>query len=75
MLLYPENRYIVGGVIDGNKRVAQLMVNKVLINGGIGLFQIPIECICDFKKLLIEFYEVNDEEKIIGYMRENCLRF
>lgn len=28
--------------IDGNKRVAQLIANKVLIENNIGIFQIPI---------------------------------
>ena len=44
--------------IDGNKRVAQLMANKVLIEKDIGIFQIPIEKLEEFKGLLIAFYEI-----------------
>ena len=47
--------------IDGNKRVAQLMANKVLIENNIGIFQIPIEKLEEFKEMLIEFYETADD--------------
>ena len=60
--------------IDGNKRVAQLMANKVLIENNIGIFQIPIEKLEEFKEMLIEFYETADDVKIIGFMREYCIR-
>ncbi len=60
--------------IDGNKRVAQLMANKVLIENNIGIFQIPIEKLEEFKMLLIEFYETNSDEKIIEFMKEFCIR-
>lgn len=60
--------------IDGNKRVAQLMANKVLIDGGIGIFQIPIKGIEEFKTILIDFYETNDDSKIIEFMKKYCIR-
>lgn len=60
--------------IDGNKRVAQLMANKVLIENNIGIFQIPIEKLEEFKEKLIEFYEIGDDKKIIGFMKEYCIR-
>lgn len=60
--------------IDGNKRVAQLMANKVLIENDIGIFQIPIEKLEAFKGMLIEFYETGDDVKIIGFMKEYCIR-
>lgn len=60
--------------IDGNKRVAQLMANKVLIENNVGIFQIPIEKLEEFKGLLIEFYETGDDRKIVGFMREFCIR-
>ncbi len=60
--------------IDGNKRVAQLMANKVLIENNIGIFQIPIEKLEEFKGMLIEFYETGDDEKIIGFMKAYCIR-
>ena len=60
--------------IDGNKRVAQLMANKVLIENNVGIFQIPIERLEKFKEMLIEFYESGNDEKIIGFMKEYCIR-
>lgn len=60
--------------IDGNKRVAQLMTNKVLIENDIGIFQIPIERLEEFKGMLINFYETGNDTKIIGFMKEYCIR-
>ncbi|MBD5462551.1 MAG: Fic family protein [Lachnospiraceae bacterium] len=60
--------------IDGNKRVAQLMANKVLIENDIGIFQIPIEKLEEFKGMLIEFYETGNDVKIIDFMKIYCIR-
>lgn len=60
--------------IDGNKRVAQLIANKVLIENNIGIFQIPIEKLEEFKMLLIEFYETNNDVEIIDFMKEFCIK-
>lgn len=59
---------------DGNKRVAQLIANKVLIENNIGIFQIPIEKLESFRALLIEFYESGSDEKIISFMTEHCIK-
>ena len=60
--------------IDGNKRVAQLIANKVLIENDIGIFQIPIEKLEHFKGLLIGFYESADDTAIIAFMKEFCIK-
>ncbi len=60
--------------IDGNKRVAQLMANKVLIQHDLGIFQIPIEKLEEFKTLLLSFYESGEDESIICFMKEFCIR-
>ena len=59
--------------IDGNKRVAQLMANKVLIENNIGIFQVPIEQLELFKTLLIDYYETANDEKIIDFMKKYCI--
>lgn len=59
--------------IDGNKRVAQLMANKILIEGNIGIFQIPVESLEEFKGLLLDFYETNNDSAIISFMSEYCV--
>ncbi len=58
---------------DGNKRVATLAANKVLIEGGKGLLQIQEESIFVFKKLLVEFYETNNSSKIKSFILDNYI--
>lgn len=60
--------------IDSNKRVAQLIANKILIQNDIGIFQIPIEKLEDFKMLLIDFYETDHDEKLIEFMKSYCIK-
>ena len=60
--------------IDGNKRVAQLVANKILIEHNVGIFQIPIDKIEDFKTLLLDYYESGKDENIIAFMKEHCIK-
>lgn len=60
--------------IDGTKRVAQLMANKILIENDIGIFQIPIEKLEQFKEMLITFYETGQDDKIIQFMQQFCVK-
>ena len=60
--------------IDGNKRVAQLIVNKILIQYNIGIFQIPFEKLEEFKTLLLEFYETDVDVAITAFMKKFCIR-
>ena len=60
--------------IDGNNRVVQLMANKVLIENNIGIFQISIEKMEEFKGMLIEFYETGNDIRMIAFMKEYCIR-
>lgn len=60
--------------IDGNKRVAQLIANKVLIQNNIGIFQVPIEKLEEFKFLLIEYYETNNDVRLIEFMQLYCIK-
>lgn len=59
--------------IDGNKRVAQLIANKVLIENNVGIFQISLEKLEAFKTLLLAFYESGDDGEIISFMNEHCI--
>lgn len=56
--------------IDGNKRVAQLMTNKILIENDIGIFQINIADLEEFKVLLLQFYESDDDTEIVEFMKK-----
>ena len=60
--------------IDGNKRVAQLIANKILIEHNVGIFQIPIEKLEEFKTLLINYYETNIDDEFIIFMKEHCIK-
>ena len=39
--------------LDGNKRVAQLMCNKIMMENDIGIFSVPYDEIDRFKELLL----------------------
>ncbi len=58
---------------DGNKRMAQLMCNKVLIENDLGIFSIPYDKIGEFKELLVDFYETDDNDKIKEFFRAYCI--
>ncbi len=60
---------------DGNKRIAQLMCNKILIENDIGILSIPYEKIGEFKELLVDFYETNNSEKLKTFFIDHCLIF
>lgn len=59
---------------DGNKRVAQLIANKVLIENNVGIFQIPIERLEAFRTLLIQYYETDNNKNITDFMSEYCIK-
>ena len=58
---------------DGNKRVATIMANKVLIENGKGILAIPVELDGTFKTMLVEYYETNKMEKLKSWLYENCI--
>ena len=60
--------------IDGNKRVAQLIANKILVQHDVGIFQIPIEKLEEFKTLLLKFYETDNDKAIIDFMQTCCVK-
>lgn len=60
--------------IDGNKRTAQLIANQILIQNGRGIISIPIEIQDKFRKELFEFYETNNDKKILETLKSHCLK-
>ena len=58
--------------LDGNKRVAQLMCNKIMMQADVGIFSVPYDQIDKFKELLVNYYETNDSNKIKTFFREKC---
>lgn len=59
--------------IDGNKRTAMLVANKIMIENGCGIISIPIEEQEDFYKLLIEYYETGNDDKIFKFIYEYAI--
>ena len=61
--------------IDGNKRVAQLIMNKILIENGIGIFCMPQDGIKDFITALVSYYETAKPEPMFEYLKKNIYYF
>ena len=59
--------------IDGNKRVAQLIANKILIENGVGMLNIPENAIDDLRSILIGWYETGDPFNLFAFMRDRCI--
>lgn len=57
---------------DGNKRAAVIFANHYLIAQGGGLLIIPEAHVPNFKKLLINYYEGNDNGEIQVFLKTNC---
>ena len=61
---------------DGNKRSGILFANHYLISHGEGLLIVPENHVPEFKRLLVQFYESNNESTIANFLRTHCwLRF
>ena len=58
---------------DGNKRLATLMTNKVMIQNGLGIFSVPIKFHSQFYRLLVGFYESQDKLPIKHFLYDNCI--
>lgn len=58
---------------DGNKRVATLICNKILIEYGKGIFSVPVELDGKFKTMLVNYYETNNMEQLKNWCYENCI--
>ncbi|MBQ8472186.1 MAG: death-on-curing protein [Bacilli bacterium] len=56
-----------------NKRTSMIIANKVMIENGAGIITVPEENIIEFNKLLTDFYNTNDDTKIIKFIYNNCI--
>ena len=69
LLLYVVKKQMF---IDGNKRTSVIFANHYLISKGKGLIVIPIEKIEKYKKLLVDYYESNDNKTIFDFIKKEC---
>ncbi len=67
LLLYVSRKQMF---LDGNKRCAVIFANHYLISKGKGLIVVPDDKVSEYKKLLIEFYETNNKEKITEFLKK-----
>lgn len=59
--------------IDGNKRVAQVVANKILLENGVGMILINDHIMTEFREVLIMWYETGNPEEMLRFLREKCL--
>ena len=59
--------------IDGNKRVAMLFANKIMIDHGCGIITIGQENQEAFFEKLIKFYETGDNTDLKQWIYDNCI--
>lgn len=58
---------------DGNKRTAMIVANKLLISNGCGIISIKEDDINEFNKLLTEYYNTSNKDKIISFIYDKCI--
>ncbi|MCD7742029.1 MAG: Fic family protein [Ruminococcus sp.] len=58
---------------DGNKRISNLIANKILIQNGCGVFSVPSEDRVEYLTLLLRFYESNDSRDIRSFIYKKCI--
>ena len=59
--------------IDGNKRVAMLFANKIMIDNGCGIISIANELQKDFFEKNIKYYETNNMDDLKLWIYDNCI--
>lgn len=58
---------------DGNKRIAMLIGNKIMIESGQGIISVAQKDIKDFFSLLVLYYETNNKTEIKQFLYDNCI--
>ena len=69
LLLYVVKKQMF---IDGNKRTSVIFANHYLISKGKGLIVIPADKVDKYKKLLVEYYETNNDKIIFEFIKKYC---
>ena len=58
--------------IDGNKRASVIFANHYMISKGLGLLIIPEKEVSEFKGLLIDYYENDNDDTICDFLKTKC---
>lgn len=59
---------------DGNKRTARIISNGILLNEGIGVFNISATDILEFNTKMLSFYENKNADDIIRFLSQKCIK-
>jgi prophage maintenance system killer protein len=59
---------------DGNKRTATLVANKIMIDGGAGLINVPLDKWEKWNKLIADYYCTNDMTKVKQWTYDNAIQ-
>ena len=59
--------------IDGDKRVAMLFANRIMIDNGCGIISIAQEYQPTFYEKLIKYYETNDMNDLKKWIYDHCI--
>lgn len=59
---------------DGNKRTATLSANKIMIDGGAGLINVPLDKWDKWNELIADYYRTNDMNKVKQWTYDNAIQ-
>ena len=59
--------------LDGNKRVAMLFANKIMIDNGCGILSIANKNQAEFFTKLIKYYETGENTSLKKWIYDNCI--
>ena len=59
--------------VDGNKRVAMLFANKIMIDNGCGIISISQEYQSTFYEKLIRYYETDNMDDLKQWIYNKCI--
>lgn len=58
--------------IDGNKRASVIFANHYMISKGLGLLIIPEKEVSEFRGLLIDYYDNDNDDTISDFLKTRC---
>ena len=59
---------------DGNKRAAVISANKIMIDGGAGLINVPLDKWGKWNELIADYYRTNDMTKVKQWTYEHAIQ-
>lgn len=68
--------YLIGVKLfdEGNERMAYLIANKILVDSGIGIFNVPVDKLDTLRRRIDEWYRTTDSADLFFFVKNNCIR-